>query len=116
MKYIYAFLFAGICCAIGQILLDNFKLTPGHITCIFVILGSLLSFLGLYDNIISKCGAGATILISNFGHLLYTGALNGYLASGSIGIFTGMFTKCSCALTAVIIFSFIATLIFRPKD
>lgn len=116
MKLVYSFLFAGICCAIGQIILDNTKLTPGHITSIFVIVGSILSFLGLYDNIVNICGAGATILISNFGHLLYTGAIQGYIENGVIGIFTGMFTKCSASLTAVIIFSFIATIFFRPKD
>ena len=116
MKLLYSFIFAGLCCAIGQIILDNTKLTPGHITSIFVVLGSLLSFFGWYDNIIIKCGAGATSLISNFGHLLYTGAIQGYIENGIIGIFTGTFTKCSASLTSVIIFSFIATIFFKPKD
>ena len=40
MIYLNAFLFAGIVCAIGQLILDNTKLTPGHITTIFVVVGA----------------------------------------------------------------------------
>ena len=35
MEFIYSFLFAGIVCLIGQIILDNTKLLPGHITSLF---------------------------------------------------------------------------------
>ena len=49
MIFIYAFLVGGIICAIGQIILDIFKLTPGHITALFVMLGVLLDFFNFYD-------------------------------------------------------------------
>ena len=42
MIYIYSFLFAGFVCLIGQLILDNTKLTPGHITSLFVIIGAAL--------------------------------------------------------------------------
>ena len=71
MNFLLAFLFAGSLCAIAQVILDNTKLTPGHITSIYTVMGAFLSFLGVYDNLISKFGAGATSLISNFGHMLY---------------------------------------------
>ena len=116
MNYVYAFLFAGIVCALGQIILDNTKLTPGHITSLFTVAGALLSFLGCYDYFVAQCGAGATLLISNFGHMLYSAAYQGYLEEGILGIFSGMFTKSSLAITAVIIFSFIFAIIFKPKD
>lgn len=45
MIYIYSFLFTGFVCLIGQLILDNTKLTPGHITSIFVVVGSALVFL-----------------------------------------------------------------------
>ena len=41
-KILLSFLFCGAICLIAQIILDNTKLTPGHITSIFVVLGALL--------------------------------------------------------------------------
>ena len=116
MNYLCAFLFAGLVCALGQIILDNTKLTPGHITSCFTVAGSILSFLGCYDYFISKFGAGAMVLISNFGHMLYSSAYKGYLEEGVLGIFSGMFVKSSIAITGVIVFSFIFAIIFKPKD
>ena len=49
MIYLNAFLFAGFICMLGQIILDNTKLTPGHITSIFVVLGALLDTFNIYD-------------------------------------------------------------------
>ena len=42
MIYLYSFMFCGLVCLIGQIILDNTKLTPGHITSLFVVIGSFL--------------------------------------------------------------------------
>lgn len=116
MSLLYAFLFSGIMCAIAQIILDNTKLTPGHITSLFTVLGSLLGFLGIYDIIISYAGAGATSLISNFGNALYNGGISGYKSSGFIGIFSGMLTNSSAIITSAIVFAFIFSVIFKPKD
>ena len=93
MIYFNAFLFCGIVCLIGQIILDNTKLTPGHITTIFVVVGAALDVFGIYDKIVLHCGAGATTLISNFGHMLYTSGLAGYEEAG----FLGLFTKLLCS-------------------
>ena len=49
MIYVYSFLFAGFVCMIGQLILDNTKLTPGHITRLFVIIGSALDVFNIYD-------------------------------------------------------------------
>lgn len=116
MNFVLAFLFAGTACALAQIILDNSKLTPGHITSLFTVGGSFLSFLGIYDQLIDKFGAGATVLISNFGHMLYSGAIQGYTEEGFLGIFTGLLCNSSAALTGVIVFSFIASLLFKSKD
>lgn len=116
MNYIYAFLFAGFACAVAQVILDNTKLTPGHITSIYTGVGAFLSFLGVYDNLIAKFGAGATVLISNFGHMLYSSAIQGFYEEGLLGIFSGMLCKSSLAITSAICFSFIVALIFNPKD
>ena len=116
MNFLLAFLFAGSLCAIAQVILDNTKLTPGHITSIYTVMGAFLSFLGVYDNLISKFGAGATSLISNFGHILYSSALQGYQEEGLLGIFTNMLTKSSAAITGAIVFAFLIAIVFKPKD
>ena len=116
MIFIYSFLFSGIVCLIAQIILDNTKLTAGHITTLFTIIGSFLSFLGIYDYLIDKCGAGATILITNFGHMLFQGGIKGYIEKGFLGIFSGILTNSSLAISATIIFSFVFSLIFKAKD
>lgn len=116
MNFLLAFLLAGSLCAIAQVILDNTKLTPGHITSIYTVMGAFLSFLGVYDNLISKFGAGATSLISNFGHMLYSSALQGYQEEGLLGIFTNMLTKSSAAITGAIVFAFLIAIVFKPKD
>ncbi len=116
MNFLKAFLFSGVACFLAQILLDNTKLTPGHVTSIFTILGAFLGFLGLYDKFIDFAGAGATIIISNFGYSLYKGAYLGFQEQGIIGLFSNLLSKSSCAICGAILFSFIFVLIFKPKD
>lgn len=116
MNYLSAFLFSGIACFLAQVILDNTKLTPGHVTSIFTVLGALCGFLGWYDKFIAFAGAGATIIISNFGYLLYKGAYLGFQEEGIIGLFSGMLTKSSCAIAAAVVFSFFLVLIFKPRD
>lgn len=116
MTFIWAFIIAGTFCAIGEIVLDNTKLTPGHVTSLFTVLGSILAFLGIYEKLIELAGGGATSIISNFGYLLYQGALEGYEKIGIIGIFSGMLSKSSTAIVGSIIFASLVALIFKPKD
>ena len=49
MIYIYSFLFCGFVCLIGQVILDNTKLTPAHITTMFVVIGAFLDIFYIYD-------------------------------------------------------------------
>ena len=49
MLFINSFLFCGLVCLIAQIILDNTKLTPGHITSMFVVIGAFLDSFSLYD-------------------------------------------------------------------
>lgn len=114
--YLNAFLLAGIVCLICQVVLDNTKLTPGHITSSVTVIGAILSFFGIYDDIVAKCGAGATTLISNFGHMLYSAGIAGYEESGFLGIFSNLLCYSGVAIVGVIVFSFVFTLVFKPKD
>lgn len=116
MIYLNAFLFAGIVCLIGQIILDNTKLTPGHVTTIFVVLGAFLDTFSLYDKFILWAGGGALVPITSFGHLLIHGALETASDCGFMGLVMGMFNLTASGITAAILFSFFFALIFKPKD
>ena len=116
MNYLSAFVFSGIACLLAQVILDNTKLTPGHVTSIFTVLGALFGFLGFYDKFILFAGAGATTIISNFGYVLYKGAYLGFQEQGVIGLFADLLSRSSCAIAGVVIFSFLLVLIFKPRD
>lgn len=116
MTYIYSFLFVGFICLIAQILFDNFNLTNGHITSIFVVVGAILGFFNLYDKFAYYVGSGASIPIMSFGNLLYKAAYYGYHTNGFLGIFSNMLTTTSAGITAAIIFSFICIIFSKPKN
>lgn len=116
MIFVYAFLFSGLVCALAQIILDNTKLSPGHITSMFTVGGAILGFLGIYEKLIEKCGAGATVLISNFGNQLYQGGITGYKESGFVGIFSGLLQNSSVIIVGAITFAFVLSLFFKPKS
>ena len=113
--YIYAFLFCGFVCMISQIILDNTKLTPGHITSLFVVLGAMLDLAGIYDKIVLYCGAGAIIPITSFGHLLIHGAMDMATKNGFIGLALGIFDLTSAGISVAVVAAFFLALIFKPK-
>lgn len=116
MTYIYSFLFAGTLCLIAQIIIDNTKLSAGHITAMFVVIGAFLDTFSIYDKIIQKVGGGALVPITSFGHLLAHGALHRSVESGAMGVSMGMFDLTAAGITSALVFSFIFALIFKPKD
>ena len=116
MIFFKAFLVAGTFCFLAQVLMDNTTLTPGHITSLFVIIGAVLSFFGLYSKLIEFGGAGATVLISNFGHMLYTSAIEGYHEVGILGLASSLLVKSSLAIVSAVVFAFIFALLFKPKS
>ena len=116
MLLLNSFLFCGTICMISQIILDNTKLTPGHITSILVVVGAALDSFSIYDLIIKYVGGGAMLPITSFGHSLIHGALAATNSNGFIGLLMGMFDLTATGISAAIIFSFIFTLIFKPKN
>ena len=116
MVYINSFLFCGLICLIGQVILDNTKLSAGHITSIFVVVGSFLDTFSIYDQIINHVGEGALVPITSFGHSLIHGALAKASDMGIMGLLMGMFDLTASGITAAIVFTFIFTLFFKPKN
>lgn len=111
-----AFLVGGIICSIGQLLIDYTKLTPARILTGFVVAGVILSALGLYQPIVEFGGAGATVPLTGFGHLLAEGIRHNIDNDGLLGIFTGGLTAASGGIAAALLFGLITAFIFAQKD
>ncbi|MDD3453676.1 MAG: SpoVA/SpoVAEb family sporulation membrane protein [Bacilli bacterium] len=116
MNYFNAFIFAGIVCVIGQIILDNTKLTAGHVTTIFVIIGAFLDVFSIYDKFVLWAGGGALVPITSFGHLLIHGAIEKAVDYGIIGLAMGMFDLTSSGIISAIVISFFLSMIFKAKN
>ena len=110
--YIYAFLFCGFVCMLSQIILDNTKFTPGHVTSLFVVIGAFLDLAGIYDKIVLYCGAGAIIPITSFGHLLIHGAMDVASENGIMGLALGIFNLTSAGISVAVVCAFVFSLIF----
>ncbi len=116
MEYGKAFLIGGIICAIGQVLIDYTKLSPARILVLFVVLGVVLSGIGWYQPLVDFAGAGATVPLSGFGHMLAKGVREAVTEDGLIGAFTGGLTATSAGIAAAIVFGLVVALIFKPGD
>ena len=116
MDYLKAFLFGGILCMIGQILVDKTKLTPARILVSYVVIGVLLGAVGVYQPFAEFAGAGATVPLTGFGNSLAKGVREAVDKDGFIGIFTGGFTATAGGITAAVFFGLLSGLIFKPKD
>lgn len=115
MEYFNAFWVGGVICALVQILLDKTKLMPGRVMVILVCSGALLSAVGIYQPFADYAGAGASVPLLGFGQLLWKGMKKAIDQDGFLGLFTGGFTACAAGVSAALIFSYLASLIFRPK-
>jgi len=103
MEYLNAFLCGGILCTVGQIIIDKTQLTPARILTGYVVVGVLLSALGLYEPLAQWGGAGATVPLTGFGHTLAKGVREAVASDGWIGIFTGGLTAAAGGVTAAVV-------------
>lgn len=115
MEYIKAFVVGGLICVVGQIVLDNTKLTPAHLLLTFLLSGVLLGALGVYQPLIDFAGAGASTPLLGFGNSLAQGAIKGAKEKGLIGVFTGGIEATSAGVGAIIVFGYVIAIIFNPK-
>lgn len=116
LQFIFAFLTCGVICLIAQIILDNTTLTTGHVTSLFVVIGAVLEFFGIYKYIRNFGGMGASMPISSFGSVIMEGVKNKVESDGFIGIFTGVFSSCGALISFALFLAFISTLLFKPKS
>ena len=116
MDYLNAFLYGGILCAIGQILIDKTQLTPARILTGYVVAGVLLSALGLYEPIVNWGGAGATVPLTGFGHALAKGVKKAIAKDGWLGVFTGGLTATAGGIAAAVVFGVVMAVLFKPGE
>lgn len=116
MEYLKAFLLGGLLCVIGQILIDKTKLTPARILVSYVVGGVILSAVGLYEPLAQWGGAGATVPLTGFGHLLAKGVRDAVNIKGLLGVLTGGLKAAAGGIAAAVFFGLLAALLFRPRD
>lgn len=115
MEYLIAFLVGGSICALVQILLEKTKLMPGRVMVLLVVSGAIISFLGWYEPFAEFAGAGASVPLLGFGHVLMKGVKEAVDEQGFLGLFMGGFKAGAVGCAAALIFGYIASLFFKPK-
>ena len=116
MEYLNAFLCGGILCAVGQIIIDKTQLTPARILTGYVVVGVLLSALGLYEPLAQWGGAGATVPLTGFGHSLAQGVEKAVAEQGWLGVLTGGLSATAGGIAAAVVAGVIVAALFRPGD
>ena len=114
-EYLMAFIIGGLICVIGQLLMDLTPLTPAHVLVLFVVLGGVLSGFGFYQPLVDIGGAGATVPLTGFGHLLVSSTIAEVEKIGFLGIFSGGIGAAAVGITAAIVFGLMMSLAFNPK-
>jgi stage V sporulation protein AE len=115
MDYVKAFVVGGIICALAQILMEKTKMLPGRIMVLLVCLGAVLGAIGIYQPFSEWAGAGANVPLLGFGNTLWTGMKEAIDKEGFIGIFKGGFTASAVGISAALVFSYIASLLFDSR-
>ena len=111
MNYVWAFVVGGAICVIGQLFIDYTKLTPARILTGYVVAGVVLSAVGVYKPLAEFAGAGASVPLLGFGHLLAQGVVQAVDRCGLPGAFTGGLTAAAGGIAASLIFAVAAALV-----
>lgn len=115
MQYLWAFLIGGALCAIAQILIDKTALTPARILVSYVVLGVILTGIGVYEPLVKFAGCGATVPLTGFGYSLASGVRESVMKEGLYGVLKGGLTATSAGICASIVLSLAASLVFKGK-
>ena len=116
MDYAKAFLVGGVICALSQILIDRTRLTPARILTAYVVLGVILTALGIYGPLVDWAGAGASVPLLGFGYTLAEGVRSAVASDGALGIFLGGTRAAAGGITAAVVFGLLTAVVFQPAD
>ena len=115
MEFVKAFIVGGLICAAAQLLMDKTKMLPGRIMVLLVVSGAILSFLGVFEPLKEAVGAGVSVPLLGFGHILMKGVKEAIDQEGFMGLFTGGFKAAAVGCSAALIFGLLAAFLFKPK-
>ncbi len=116
MMIVKAFLVGGAICALSQVLIDRTRLTPARILSAYVVLGVVLTGLGLWQPVVDLAGCGATTPLLGFGYTMAKGVEKAVQEQGFLGAFTGGLTASAGGIAAAVGFSLLAAVVFKPGD
>lgn len=116
MEYLRAFLVGGLICALSQVLIDRTRLTPARILSSYVIIGLILTAVGIYQPIVDFGGAGATVPLLGFGYSMAKGVEAAVAQYGWTGAFTGGLSATAGGVAAAVGFSLLMSFFFKSKD
>lgn len=115
MEFFNAFWVGGAICVVCQILLDRTKLMPGRVMVLLVCTGAVLSFLNVFEPFAKFAGAGASVPLLGFGHLLFKRVRDAVDEKGFLGLFTGGLKASAAGISGALIFGYLVSLFFGPK-
>ncbi|MBQ2818986.1 MAG: SpoVA/SpoVAEb family sporulation membrane protein [Clostridia bacterium] len=116
MMYIKAFLIGGLICAVSQLLIDRTRLTPARILSSYVVIGLVLTAIGIYEPFAKWAGAGATVPILGFGYTMAKGVQTAVAENGFLGALSGGLTAAAAGVSVVVALSFVCSWIFKGGD
>ncbi|HPT83064.1 MAG TPA: stage V sporulation protein AC [Limnochordia bacterium] len=115
---LWAFFVGGIICAIGQVVLtiaQSFERTKNEAAAVtlaaMIFLGTILTALGVYDEIAEKAGAGAAVPITGFANTVTSAAMDFRREGLLLGMGAKMFVIAGPVIVYGILAGFIVALI-----
>lgn len=111
-----AFAVGGGLCVVGQLLIDNTRLTPARILVGYVVLGVVLTAVGVYGPLVEWGGCGATVPLTGFGYALAQGVKEAVAEKGLIGAITGGITATAAGITTAVTLGLVAALVGKSGD
>ena len=116
LQILRAFIVGGAFCVIAQILIDKTKLTPARILVGFVVLGVVLTAIGVYEPLVQWAGCGATVPLTGFGYALAQGVREAVAEKGGWGAVVGGLTATAGGITTAVTLGLVAALVGKSGD
>ena len=116
MMMLKAFAVGGGICVVGQVLINQTKLTPARILVGFVVLGVALTAIGVYEPLVQWAGCGGTVPLTGFGYALAQGVKRAVEEQGLFGAIAGGLTATAAGVTTAVTLGLLAALVGKSGD